>query len=135
MWAAQFSVPYAVAQAILKVEPGPAWFGPGALRNERVRGLAAKVVVEARDDAHKPSGFHAATAILQTKQGEIFSATIKVAKGEYAAPMSDAEVTRKALRLVADGDPTGIAAGLIELPLETRVGRYLIDIGSHAIAP
>lgn len=126
MWAAQFSVPYAVAAALSDIPPGPNWFTDSTLRDPRLRRLASKVTIRPHPSQYTAKGhFHAATAEVRTRDGRTFADTVEIARGEYLAPLSDDEVVEKANRLL--GDEAGLAKRLVETPLETCVDRFLVD--------
>ena len=125
MWAAQFSVPYAVALALLGLPPGPAWFEAATLSDPKVRSLASKVTMIPHIEASPHGGFHAARAELKTATGETYAYSVDVARGEHVRALTDAEVADKARQLVADCDPTRVAAKLIELRVDRVIQAYL----------
>jgi 2-methylcitrate dehydratase PrpD len=100
MWAAQFSAPYAVALALLGVEPGPQWFEDASLHDPRVRAVAAKIELKAlpadeRPDAHH----HPAKAELHLRDGRLFAHFVAIAKGDAANPLPASFVEEKFFKL------------------------------------
>jgi 2-methylcitrate dehydratase PrpD len=98
-WAAQFSAPYALAMALLEIEPGPAWSSETWLRSEAVAEFTAKVELRAHDRESAPGSHHAATAQLHAVNGQVFEAEVKVALGEAENPLARQFLEEKYRRL------------------------------------
>lgn len=98
-WAAQFSAPYAVAMALLGIEPGPAWFSETWLRSEVVAGFITKIELRAHAGPSAPGSHHAADAQLHTADGQVFEAEVKVALGEAENPLGRQFLEEKFRRL------------------------------------
>jgi 2-methylcitrate dehydratase PrpD len=99
IWAAQFSAPYAVAMALLGVEPGPDWFSEEQIRGDAAAGLMARI--ELRPDMGRPdhNSHHVARAQLSLKDGRIFHAEVESALGEAANPLSRSFLEEKFIKL------------------------------------
>jgi 2-methylcitrate dehydratase PrpD len=99
IWAAQFSAPYAVAMALLGVEPGPDWFSEEQIRGDAAARLMARI--ELQPDMGKPASnpHHVARAQLSLKDGRIFHAEVKIALGEAANPLPRSFLEEKFLKL------------------------------------
>lgn len=99
IWAAQFSAPYAVAMALLGVEPGPDWFSEGQIRNEEAARLMARIELRPDTGRANPSSHHIACAQLSLKDGRIFHAGVKIALGEAANPLPRSFLEEKFIKL------------------------------------
>lgn len=99
IWAAQFSAPYAVAMALLGIEPGPDWFSEEQIRSDAAARLTARI--ELRPDMGKPvpNSHHVARAQLSLKDGRIFHAEVKIGLGEAANPLPRSFLEEKFLKL------------------------------------
>lgn len=99
--AAQFSVQYSVASAIMRGRLGLAELETEAAREPRVIDFArtVKVVV---DDTRRGADL-AGTSRLTTRDGRSFTRTIVDLPGSPEAPMSDADFTRKAVECFGTG--------------------------------
>lgn len=99
IWAAQFSAPYAVAMALLGIEPGPDWFSEEQIRADAAMRLMVRI--ELRPDMGKPdpNSHHVARAQLSLKDGRIFHAEVKIALGEAANPLPRSFLEEKFLKL------------------------------------
>jgi 2-methylcitrate dehydratase PrpD len=99
IWAAQFSAPYAVAMALLGIEPGPDWFSEEQIRGDAAARLIERI--ELRPDMGKPdrNSHHVARAQLSLKEGRIFHAEVKIALGEAANPLPRSFLEEKFLKL------------------------------------
>jgi 2-methylcitrate dehydratase PrpD len=99
IWAAQFSAPYAVAMALLGVEPGPDWFSEGQIGNEEAARLMARIELRPDTGRTNPSSHHIACAQLSLKDGRIFHAEVKIALGEAANPLPRSFLEEKFIKL------------------------------------
>ncbi len=99
IWAAQFSAPYAVAMALLGVEPGPDWFSEVQIRGDAAMRLMARI--ELRPDMGKPdpNSHHVARAQLSLKDGRIFHSEVTIALGEAANPLPRSCLEEKFIKL------------------------------------
>ncbi|WP_426127873.1 MmgE/PrpD family protein [Pararhizobium sp. PWRC1-1] len=98
IWPAQFSAPYAVAMALLGIEPGPDWFSEEQVRGDAAMRLMARI--ELRPDMGKPAdSHHVARAQLSLKDGRIFHAEVKIALGEAANPLPRSFLEEKFIKL------------------------------------
>ncbi len=99
IWAAQFSAPYAVAMALLGIEPGPNWFSEEQIRSDAAMRLMARI--ELRPDMGKPDPHsqHVARAQLSLRDGQIFHAEVKIALGEAANPLPRSFLEEKFIKL------------------------------------
>lgn len=96
MWTAQFSSPYTMALALSGVAAGPDWFDDKYYTAPNIIGFMDRIELKVYGGA--PSQHHAAKAQL-FYNGKKFTATISVAKGEAANPLSNEFLTEKFLRL------------------------------------
>lgn len=110
MWAAQFSAPYAIALAVLQVEPGPDWFVERRFNDPAVLRLIDKIELQpyAREGSH-----HAAKAQLQTADSRHFETCVEVARGEAANPLPKEFLEKKFTRLVTGAVGEDRAAALL----------------------
>jgi 2-methylcitrate dehydratase PrpD len=99
IWAAQFSAPYAVAMALLGVEPGPDWFSEELIHNDVVARLMARIKLRSDTDRTNHNSHHTALAQLHLKDGRIFHAEVKIALGEAANPLPRSFVEGKFVNL------------------------------------
>jgi 2-methylcitrate dehydratase PrpD len=99
IWAAQFSAPYAVAMALLGIEPGPDWFSAEQIHGDAAMRLMARI--ELRPDMGKPDphSHHVARAQLSLKDGRISHAEVKIALGEAANPLPRSFLEEKFIKL------------------------------------
>ncbi|MGG5812433.1 MmgE/PrpD family protein [Falsiroseomonas sp. CW058] len=119
--AAQFSLSWAVAAALVQGDLGPAAYTDAALADPRLRALEARVEL-AEDAALTQAGRRGATLTLD---GE--SATITGIAGDPGQPMTEAEAVAKFTRLAAPalgaaGAARAIAALLADAPAEGLFG-------------
>lgn len=97
--AAQFSVPFALA---LAYERGPDALLPiaeSALADERVVRLAAKVHVSVDEDLEAAYPAQVAARVKILANGKTMESEIRVPKGDPGNPLTDAELTEKAVHL------------------------------------
>lgn len=99
IWAAQFSAPYAVAMALLGVEPGPDWFSEGQIRNEEAARLMARIELQADKGRVSLHSHHIARAQLHLKDARVFEAEVKIALGEAANPLPRSFLEEKFVKL------------------------------------
>jgi 2-methylcitrate dehydratase PrpD len=93
MHAAQYSLGYVLAVALVGVEPGLAWFDRAVMARADVRGLAARVRAETRPSA---------VGRVQIRAGDrLASAEIAAPRGSPEVPMRQDEIAAKFGRLVA----------------------------------
>jgi 2-methylcitrate dehydratase PrpD len=100
MLAAKFSIPWAVAAALVRGDAGLGAFDAGALGDARIRALAGRVTVAA-DPAMTPRRADQPTARLRVTlaDGRALEAEASVVRGDHAAPVPAAEVIDKFLAL------------------------------------
>ena len=93
---AKMSIPFSVAQAVVKGDVGPLGFGAGELSNQHIRDTMEKIeiVSSAQFTALFPRKTPAKVTIT-TKGGEVFSSTVDYPLGEPETPLSDIAVGNK----------------------------------------
>ena len=122
MLAAKFSIPYAVAAALVLGTAGGVAFEPAALGDARIRGLARRVEVSA-DPEMSPRRADRPTARVQLflRDGRILEETTTVVRGDAANPVPADEVVRKFLALSSPvlGEPRARKAAEVAHELDT----------------
>jgi 2-methylcitrate dehydratase PrpD len=100
MLAAKFSIPYAVAAALVMGTAGVTAFEPAALGDSRIRELARRVEVSA-DPEMSPRRADRPTARVQVllRNGRLLEETATVVRGDAARPVPSDEVVAKFLAL------------------------------------
>ncbi len=102
MLAAKFSVPWAVAAALVLGRTDVAAFGPAALADPRIGALARRVAVTA-DPAMSPRRADRPTARVRLvlRDGRTLEATTSVPRGDALNPVPEAEIVAKFVALAA----------------------------------
>lgn len=94
--AARFSIPYCVAVFLATGRLAPASFQPEWLENPAIRALCGRVTVrEGKDLPHPYSNQRSARVTIQRADGSRRSAYCPNARGDYASPLTDAELSDK----------------------------------------
>lgn len=114
IWAAQFSAPYAVAMALLGVQPGPDWFAHENIHGDAIIQLAERIELRPDVEIGAASSHHLARAQLFLKDGRRFQAEVNIALGEAANPMSRQMLEKKFVSLAERRIGRERALGLIE---------------------
>lgn len=116
MLSAKFSVPWAVAAAVVLGRSDVDAFGPAALADARVRDLATRVTVQGHDgmSLRRPDGTTATVRITLT-DGRVLTGATGVVRGDAANPVGWDVVTDKFYRLAAPTLGEGGAADVITL--------------------
>ena len=99
---AQFSMPHAVAAALVLGHADPPAFAPEALGDERITRLRERVVLEAWPAALAMPAAKPARIRLQLPGGALLQAEAHEARGTAAAPLSPADILAKLERHAAD---------------------------------
>jgi 2-methylcitrate dehydratase PrpD len=104
MQAAQFSAQFAVALALLDVEPGPAWFRKEMYTNGSVLSLMDKISLvpystSPECGSGQPNRIPAEATVAAA--GRTFDASVVVARGDAKNPLTDEERDRKFHRLAS----------------------------------
>jgi len=102
MLAAKFSIPHAVAAALVLGRTDLAAFEPSTLVDARIRDLARRVTVRT-DSAMSPRSVEHPTARvrLTLRAGHTLEATTTVVRGDAAAPVGEDEIVEKFVALTA----------------------------------
>src|SRR5262249_21766580 len=102
MLAAKFSIPYAVAAALVLGRTDIAAFAPPALDDSRIRNLASRVAV-LTDATMSPRATDRPTARvrLTLRDGRTLEQTTTVVRGDAASPVGDVEIVEKFLALAS----------------------------------
>jgi 2-methylcitrate dehydratase PrpD len=103
MLAAKFSIPHAVAAALVLGRADVSAFAEPALTDPRIRALAARVEVRA-DATMSPRHADRPTAVVEVRLGDgrTLSATTTVVRGDFEDPVPPAEVVDKFVGLTAE---------------------------------
>jgi 2-methylcitrate dehydratase PrpD len=108
MLAAKFSVPYAVAAAVVTGGSGVAAFRDATRANPRVRELARRVEVRGEPTMSMRGAGPTARVTVTLRDGRVLTATTAVVRGDAANPVSPAELVAKFRALAGDVlGPTG----------------------------
>jgi 2-methylcitrate dehydratase PrpD len=103
MLAAKFSIPYAVAAAIVRSPSDLSAFDETTIADPRIRDLAARV--EVRSDPamnpRRPDDYPTAVVTVTLRDGRSLTETTTVVRGDAAAPVERAELVAKFLALAA----------------------------------
>jgi 2-methylcitrate dehydratase PrpD len=108
MLGAKFSIPYAVAAALVLGRTDTAAFGERELEDERILAMAKRVEVAADDEmALRRADYPTAHVRVELRDGRVLSQTTGVVRGDAANPVEAEEVVAKFLSLVSDrlGEP------------------------------
>lgn len=108
MLAAKFSIPYAVAAALVRGAADVAAFEPAALDDPRIRSLSRRVEVSADPEmSPRRTDYPTARVRLSLRDGRVLEETTTVVSGDAANPVPAEEVTGKFLTLSSRvlGDP------------------------------
>ena len=114
--AAQYSMPFVAAVALVKDPKDPRLFGDDALNDPAICGLARKVELYADPEmqTHYPSR-HGAHVTVHLDNGRILETTVLDAKGTPANPCSDDEIREKFRRLASVSHADGSVAEILSL--------------------
>jgi 2-methylcitrate dehydratase PrpD len=128
IYAAQFSLPYAVAMRVLGVPPGPAWHEPGRFADPAVHALADRVELVAdpqvreRIAAALPQPLvDVPTTVTVWARGQRFEATVHHARGDGFDPacrLSDDELIAKFHRMAEPALPRAQRDQLVACALD-----------------
>jgi 2-methylcitrate dehydratase PrpD len=111
--AAQFSIPHALAAFCVLRQAGPDAFAPAALSDPRIGELRRRVVVMERPEytAMQPHR-RPATVEVELANGQTFSETVELPRGEPEDPLTPAELDAKFLPLASASLGTDRASAL-----------------------
>lgn len=114
--AARFSIPHAVAAALVLGHADVAAFGPAALGDPRIRDLARRVEVAA-DHAMSPRHADRPTARVRValRDGQVLEEVAGVARGDAANPVPAGEIVAKFLALAGPVLGDGQARRVVDL--------------------
>ena len=103
MLGAKFSIPYAVAAALVLGRTDTAAFEELLLDDQRILAMAKRVEVAADDEmALKRADYPTAHVKVELRDGRVLSQTTGVVRGDAANPVSSDEVVAKFLSLAAE---------------------------------
>ena len=108
MLGAKFSIPYAVAAALVLGRTDTPAFEECLLEDQRILAMAKRVEVAADDEmALKRADYPTAHVKVELRDGRVLSQTTGVVRGDAANPVSSEEVVAKFLSLAAErlGEP------------------------------
>jgi 2-methylcitrate dehydratase PrpD len=121
MLAAKFSIPYAVAAALVLGRADVAAFAEPALSDPRIRALAARVEVRADPEMSPRRADHPTARIEVTlKDGRRLSGSTTVVRGDFQDPVPAEEVVEKFLALASEPLGPGRAREVVRLVEETE---------------
>jgi len=116
MLAAKFSIPYAVAAALVLGRTDLAAFEGPAIGDPRVRRMAARV--EIRSDPamnpRRPDDYPTAVVAVTLRNGQTLTETTTVARGDSAAPVDRGTIVAKFEALAAPALGAARARAVIE---------------------
>src|SRR2546422_8114190 len=102
MLAAKFSIPYAVAAALVRGAADVAAFEPAALRDPRIRALARRVEVSAEPEMSPRRADHLTARVrLTLRDGRALEETTTAVRGDAANPVPAEAVRAKFLALAS----------------------------------
>jgi 2-methylcitrate dehydratase PrpD len=100
--AAKFSVPWAVACMLVRRSAGPEEFRPHALKDAKLREMAARVTVREDSQYSAMTPFKRPSRVrVQTKSGKVYQAEVERSSGGPDAPLLREKVVDK-FRVLAD---------------------------------
>jgi 2-methylcitrate dehydratase PrpD len=116
MLEAKFSIPYAVAAALVLGRADVSAFVEPALSDPRIRSLAARVEVRV-DPKMSPRSVDYPTARVEValKDGRILTGSTTVVRGDFADPVPREEVVEKFVALVSDVLGADRARAVVEI--------------------
>jgi 2-methylcitrate dehydratase PrpD len=116
MLGAKFSIPYAVAAALVLGRADVAAFVEPALSDPRIRSLAARVEVRV-DPRMSPRGADYPTALVEMRlrDGRTLTGSTTVVRGDFADPVPAAEVVEKFVGLVSGVVGADRARAVVEI--------------------
>ncbi len=110
---AEFSIPYTIAMALLRIPPGPDWFAEKRMVDPEVRRLCSLVKLRTTNEMNRiyqDEQLYAAKVIITTRGGACFSAMVPVARGSPSNPLPNRGLLAKFRRV----SQTVLTAGQIE---------------------
>jgi 2-methylcitrate dehydratase PrpD len=116
MLGAKFSIPYAVAAALVLGRADVSAFVEPALSDPRIRALAARVEVRV-DPRMSPRGADYPTARVEVRlqDGRTLTGSTTVVRGDFADPVPAAEVVEKFVALASDVLGSDRARAVVEI--------------------
>ena len=103
MLSAKFSVPYAVAAAIVRGTSNISTFYPETIGDERIREMAGRVRVEMDSEMSlRRDGYPTAVVSVRLDDGRVLSGTTTAIRGDAANPVPYEELVGKFLSLTTD---------------------------------
>jgi 2-methylcitrate dehydratase PrpD len=125
---AKFSLPFAVAAALLDGHVGVASFAPERLEDERLLALARRVRYTPDIDSPFPRTFPGRVRV-RTRDGRTLEARVEANRGGPEAPLTPAEVIAKfrdnAARALAPARIAGLEASVLEIGRATELRALL----------
>jgi 2-methylcitrate dehydratase PrpD len=121
MLAAKFSIPYAVAAALVLGRADVAAFAEPALADPRIRALAARVGVRV-DPEMSPRRTDYPTAVVEVvlRDGQTHSASTTVVRGDFEDPVPAEEIVEKFVALAAGPLGAARARDVVRVVAETE---------------
>jgi len=110
---AEFSIPYAIAMALLRIPPGPDWYDEERLVDPEVRRLSSLVKLRTTNEMnclYRDEQLYAAKVIITTRDGACYRAMVPVASGSPSNPLPEGGLLGKFRRV----SQTVLTAGQIE---------------------
>ncbi len=95
---AEFSLPYPVAMALLRIPPGPDWYAPERMADPEVRRLGSLVRLHTTDEMnrlYREENLWAARAIITTHTGASYRAMVPVPSGSPSNPLPEGALEKK----------------------------------------
>jgi 2-methylcitrate dehydratase PrpD len=135
MLGAKFSIPYAVAAALVLGRADVSAFVEPALEDPRIRALAARVEVRV-DPEMSPRRADAPTARVEValKDGRALTGVTSVVRGDFEDPVPAEEVVEKFVALTADVLGVGRARTVVQIVDDVGTLKNLHDL-TELLAP
>ena len=131
-YAAKFSIPYAIAVALLKDNAGLGEYGPDTVQDPALRALAAKVHYQVDPGNPYPRQFTGHVRV-SLKDGSVHEHRQGYFKGGVDHPLSDADLRHKFLANCQHGGLAPVAAQAWAGRLEGLFDRPLVDAAALAL--
>lgn len=129
-YGAKFSIQYCTAVALLEGAPGLESFGPDRLADPGIRRVLDRISVRVDEELDRayPERWGAEVGV-RLAGGELHVARVAEARGDPEAPLTDDEIDRKTLSLLAAGGVCGEEAdGLLRRCRALASGGALFDL-------
>ena len=129
MLGAKFSIPYAVAAALVLGRVDVSAFVEPALHDPRIRALAARVEIRVDPEmSPRRADYPTARVEIVLKNGRTLSGSTTVVRGDFENPIPDADVVDKFLGLTAEVLGDARARQVVQLVEQTETLKDVRDL-------